>query len=264
MPPAKKKSAPRKKAAPRKKGLRKARDVPDFASLSVTRSIQTSSGTNYDANTLYNLLNVQLQDYDRAVTVSRAYQHYRIPKVTLKLKPTYDTFVGLVGGGGGAPITRPQIYYMIDKSGSIPTNVTLEALKQMGAKPNRFDERPFTISWRPSVLTAEATGPANAIQTAAYKVSPWLTTNANSMAPGAFVPSDVDHLGVYWYLEQVNSAGMQYTAEIEVQFQFKKPLYPLTTSVAVAITSKPAQINSSRDGIVDAVGTLGDDIELSA
>lgn len=41
---------------------------------------------------------------------------------------------------------------MIDKAGAIPTNITLEGLKKMGAKPRALDEKPIVIGWKPSVL----------------------------------------------------------------------------------------------------------------
>ena len=35
---------------------------------------------------------------------------------------------------------------MIDKAGAIPTNITLEGLKQMGAKPQALDEKPVPMA----------------------------------------------------------------------------------------------------------------------
>jgi len=229
------------------KAGRRVRDVPDMASLSCKRSMQTPGpppAPGFNTNTLYSLMNTQLIDYQRAVQVAAAYQHYRIKKITLTFKPTLDTFTN-----GGS--SKPNLYYMIDKSGAIPTNASLEALKQMGAKPIQLDEKNLTISWRPSVLESVmyAAGGVGAASSSKYKVSPWLTTTADNVSPGVFVPSGVDHLGCYWYVDQLAPVGYQYTIECEVQFQFKKPLINLTSSVA-AIPAEVATLNDSNDGVV--------------
>lgn len=232
----------RKGGMRRRRGFRKARDVPEYASLSVRRSITDEGGALFATNQMYDFRNIDLNSYDRAVIVAQAYQHYRIKKVTLTLKPTYDTYQQAAGAG-----SRPQLYYMIDKSGSIPDNVTIEALKQMGAKPIRFDEKPISISWRPSVLTSDNVAPG--VQFAAqYKISPWLSTSRNPLV-NPWAPSQVDHLGLFWFVEQLFVGGVQYSADVEVQFQFKKPLRLLVTGEA-AKKVQVAQVNDSKDGIV--------------
>lgn len=200
---------------------------------------------------MYEMRNTDLASYDRAVQVAQAYQHFRIKKITLTLKPVYDTYQQAAGNG-----TRPNLYYMIDKSGSIPDNPTLEQLKQMGAKAHRFDEKPFTISWRPSVLTADQTA-VGVVGSAQYKISPWLSTSANPMGV-AFAPSVIDHLGIFWYAEQLFGGGVQYNAEIEVQFQFKKPLWTVSAKGLTAAPAKTvvvAEVDGSSDGIVGGPDT---------
>lgn len=206
------------------------------------RTITPEGGGNFATNQMYDFRNTDLNSYDRAVQVAQAYQHYRIKKITLTLKPTFDTYQQAAGNG-----SRPNLYFMIDKSGSIPDNVTLEALKQMGAKAHRFDEKPFSISWRPSVLTSDNVAPG--VQFAAqYKVSPWLSTSRNPLV-NPWAPSLVDHLGVFWYVEQLFIGGVQYNAEVEVQFEFKKPLRLLVTGESAKKVTV-AEINTSKDGIV--------------
>lgn len=242
---------PMKKRVYKKKAFRKAKDVPDLASLSVKRSMQfpqpapAPPGPGATVNTLYNLMNTQLIDYQRAVQVAAAYQHYRIKKISVTFKPSYDTF------GAGSNTTKPNLYWMIDKSGSVPTNANLEALKQMGAKPIQLDEKNITISWRPSVLESAmyAGGGAGASSASKYRISPWLTTTANNVSPGVFIASGIDHLGLYWYVDQSIPNGYQYTCEVEVQFQFKKPLINLLAGVE-AIPAQVATLNESPDGVV--------------
>lgn len=246
MPPRKqKKSAPRRRrAAPRRarKGVgRKSKtNVSEFASCSVIRTVDPTSTT---TNRQYSWDNFALQDYDRAVAIAKQYQHYRITGITVRMKPAYDTY----SLGGGSVVQKPNLYYMIDKAGSIPDNFTLEALKQMGARPHSFDENPVKINWRPSVLQEDLNiaGAASATQ---YKISPWLATNGNATNPGAWVPSTVAHQGLKWYIDQPGGSTTVYV-EIEVQFQFKKPLMP-TLSSTPALGLVYAQIDDSRDGIV--------------
>jgi len=245
MPPRRNRRNPKTKRGKGRKNFRKARDVPDMASLSVKRSMTTGSPpTAFSGNTLYSLMNTQLLDFPRAVQVAAAYQHYRIKKITLTFKPSYDTFTN------GGLSTKPNLYYMIDKSGSIPTNSTLEGLKQMGAKPRQLDEKNLTVSWRPSVLESVmvASGGAGGPASSKYNISPWLTTTADNVSPGAFSPSGVDHLGLYWYLDQLQTGGYQYAIEVEVQFQFKKPLINNVSSVS-AIPAQLARLNDSPDGV---------------
>lgn len=248
MPPRKSKAPKKSKGIRRRRGFRKARDVPDLASLSVSSTLVPPAGNpNFLTNLMYSLMNVQLADYPRAVQVSKAYQHYRIKKITLRLKPTVDTFAQ------GGP-SKNYLYYMIDKSGSIPTNTTLELLKQMGAKAQAFDENVKTISWRPSVLADTATNPgALASSPNKYMISPWLSTNANVVSPGLFQASVVDHLGVYWYVDQAFAGGYGYTVEVEIQFQFKKPVWESLAGAPEALSARVATIDNSGDGIAETL-----------
>lgn len=222
-------------------------NVPDFASLSAKRTIN-DGGNQFSSNRLYNLMNVQLADYPRAVQVARAYQHYRIRKIAVTFKPTLDTFAPVAIGNTAS---KPRLYYMIDKSGSIPTNISLEGLKAMGARPRNFDENNQVISWQPSVLEGVMFQPGVATTAPSkYKVSPWLSTSSVPVQPGVFVPSGIDHLGLYWYLDlMIDTIGYQYAIEVEVQFEFKKPLTDILSSTP-ARAATYAVLNDSPDGIV--------------
>lgn len=235
------KSAPKRRAparrAPARRRYAKRTNTAEYASCSVKRSIQGGGGAPPGAfvgNTMYEVHNIQLIDYARALAVSRAYQFYRIKHVAITYKFPYDTFQQAVGGA-----SRPNFYYMLDKAQAIPIGINLEGLKQMGARPRQVDEKPISINWSPTVLTADETlaGPLPA----QYKTSPWLSSD---------VP-DVQHNGVYWFVEQQFGGGTQYQAEIEVQFEFKKPLWsvqstggPTAQKVTVAVE------DNSADGIV--------------
>lgn len=231
-----------------KKSNRRTKNVPERASLSEQRTMSVQGG--FVNNTLYSLMNTSLDQFTRASIVAKGYQHYRIKYITLKVKPTWDTYAV----GGANPAGKPNLYYMIDKAGAIPTNITLEGLKQMGARPHNFDEKVRVIGWRPSVLTADltASGAAPVVQGSQYKISPWLNTSDVSVFQ-PWNPSTIDHLGVYWYVEAPVQAGgnQPYTCEVEVQFEFKKPLVATSVGATAAIPAGLAQLNTSKDGIVD-------------
>lgn len=247
--------APKKSVRPRRRRVMKKRvfrrrvvkrsNVPEYASLSVKRTLTAPGGGNFLLQTLYSLMNTQLADYPRAVQVAQAYQHFRIKKIALTVKTSYDTY----GTTAPGQQSKPSLYYMIDKAGSIPTNIALEGLKAMGARPKQLDEKNIVIQWSPSVLEAAMNVAPNSVPSK-YRISPWLATNAAPLTPGAFVPSGVDHLGLYWYLDAAtNPLGFQYQCEVEVQFEFKKPL----TNIVATVSAAPAAyavINDSPDGIV--------------
>lgn len=202
------KKAGKRRAPRRRVPIARRSNVPDQASLSVKTQIQPAGGNNYAGNVMYNNINITLAQFARAVQVAGAYQFYRISKVKLTYLFPYDTFAAVAGNS-----SRPNFYYMLDKSGSFPIATTLDMLKQMGARPRRCDEKPISVQWKPAVLTEEETlGGAVAAQ---YKLSPWLSVNA----------PNIQHRGIYWFLEQLFAGGTQYEVEMEVQFEFKKPLW---------------------------------------
>lgn len=250
-----KRRAPAKKRAPKRAApRRRAPDVKDFGSLSCERTLVPAGGGQFVANALYSLMDTSLSQYSRATDAAKAYQHYRIAKISVKFKPQFDTFIlPATTAGGAGTYGKPRVYYMIDKSGAIPTNITLEGLKQMGAKPHDLDEKLVIASWRPSVLDVAMTsgGAAPLTQPSQYKISPWLNTNATSVSPNVWNPNSVDHLGLYWFVEssQAGQVALTYIVDVEVQFQYKKPLSYNLTGNHVAVAARPAVLDASPDGI---------------
>lgn len=234
-----KNTKPRRKAPRRKPAMRrrKTTNVADVAGRSEVRDLVNPvplpapiPATVFAPAVVYRIRDITLDQFDAATSIARAYQFYRIKHVSLKFLPLFDTFAA----GGGS--TVPNLYYMIDKSGSIPTNITIPAMKKMGAKPIRFDDKTITRGWSPSVLTADTAG-IGVLQSAGYKVSPWLTTNANVLGVGAWAPSSIDHLGIFFVVEQEAGATANYRVELTVEFQFKKPLW--TGDLAEGVESLP-------------------------
>lgn len=251
MPKTTKKVYKRKSVArrPARRIPRSMTNQPEHASLSCTRSFPAST-----VNTIYAQLNTQLSGFPRAVNVAQSYQFYRITNIKLRVKSPYDTYINMGPTASGA-YQKPYFYYMLDKSASIPTNITLEGLKQMGAKPRPLDEKAITISWKPTVLTAVATNlpvSGGAPMPSQYKSSPWLSTSANTQTPAWFA-SEVDHLGIYWGAFSALAGvadPITYETELEVQFEFKKPLVITSTGDTVATVLDFAQPNRSVDGVV--------------
>lgn len=258
MAPRKGKQQKKKASRPKGRKANKSKsktNTPDFAMLSCQRTL-VGAPNPLSTNNMYSYTDFRLTDFPRAVQVAKAFQHFRVSGITLTWKPRYDTFSDALGLGR----SKPNLYYMIDKSGSIPDNVTLEGLKAMGARPHAYDEKPIKVTWRPSVLEVnEATGANTASQ---YKVSPWLSTNLNVTAPGVWNASQVSHQGIKWYVEQ-NGGDTLLDVEVELQFQFKKPLFPTLSAVpagklAYAVEdASPDGIEGGADGITIPLTTSG-------
>jgi len=115
----------------------------------------------------------------------------------------------------------------------------------MGARPKAFDEKPIHVSFRPAVLqdTQSLVGSVSA----SYKVSPWLITNS---APDQAIwnPSQIQHNGLFWYMD-AGGAVQAVNLEVELQFQFKKPLVDRATSITPARSLAYAIEDASPDGI---------------
>lgn len=223
--------------------------VSEYASCSERVDITAPGGGNFITNQMYNVVNVNLSQFQRASAIAANYQFFKIRQIKITLKLAYDTYQQV---GGGA--SRPNLYFMIDKSGSVPINPTLAALKAMGARPHSFDNKQFTITWKPSVLN-EVLGLGGGPQGAQYKLSPWLSTNQTVVSPGIWNASTVPHLGLYWYGEQLFVGGVQFNAEMEVQFQFKKPLIKFAPAVSATQGVQVAVKDDSSDGIVGGPDT---------
>lgn len=191
--------------------------IIEHASCRVT---QTFSLMN--SNQLYTNYNTQLSLFARAVTIAEGYQLYRIKRITYKFSPLADTFAP------GAGVSVPYLYIMMDRMRQLSTAATTGALRNLGAKPRRLDDKIVTFSYRPSVQTGTydslpPLGQGNT-QFTQYKVSPWLSCRDQENGL-VWVPDTTDHLGCVWILENSGGANVQYKCERIVEFEFKKPAY---------------------------------------
>lgn len=241
MAPRKSKGKTKQRKATRKP-MRKMRyrgntkSIKDYASCSVVRTLADV----YQNNAMYSFDGFVLADFDRAVQIARNYQRFKMTGIKVTWKPVFDTYSAATAN------QKPNLYYMIDKNGSIPDTVTLEGLKQAGARPRALDEKPISVFFKPAVL-GESRINAGVPQAANYVVSPWLSTNQNPTAPGVWNPSEVSHQGLKWYIEQGGAVQKVYV-EVEIQFKFEKPLFP-TLAATPARGLQYAVLDASPDGI---------------
>jgi len=204
-------------------------NVPDKASCSCKVSIKPGDTDNFGNNTMYSITGLQLSYFDRAMAIAKGYQHYRIKSVKLTVRSSFDNYGATLG------TSKPDLYFQIDKAGVLsPTTATFEQLKQMGSRPRALDEKDLVLTWTPSVLSEMEAG-VGAPTASSYKISPWLSTSA----------TNVLHRGIFWFVNQIFGAGLSYTCEMEVQVEFKKPVW-----TALTVDSPPAQeVIVKRDGI---------------
>lgn len=171
--------------------------------------------------------NTQLADpsFDRAQTVAQAYQQFRIKYIKFTFRPSADTFTPVAGN------VIPQLYFMMDKSNAIPTNANAATFFSMGARPRRMDDKNLVYAWKPTVLNTSL-GQAGVMTSADLLTTPWLSTNANAQNPGAaWAPSTIAHLGCVFYVTKINpNDNIQYSLDVEVVFQFRKPLWKASDS----------------------------------
>lgn len=228
MPRARKTARPARRPArrPRRQAPRPKRsNVAEWASLSENKQLLSAPGNpSFAADTMFSVLNVNLANFARALSVSAAYQFYRIKNVRLTFKSPFDTF-----SSATSTTIKPQLYYMIDKSASVPIGATLATLKSMGARPVSYDEKNFVVNWSPSILVvAESAAGSTASE---YKISPWLSTEANN----------INHLGIYFFSAQGGISPVAMQIDIEVQFEFKKPLWVVESVEGVSpVVATPA------------------------
>lgn len=185
---------------------------------------------------VYGVFNVGLGAFPRAVQVAKAFQEFRINRLTWKFIPLYDTYVQEAGTSGP---TLPHFYYVIDKSESLQVNgINQAVLQEAGAKPIRFDDKILTVSYKPGVAIAVDDTVNNVPQMP--KISPWLSTNGNVNDPTEeWAPSAIDHKGL-WYgvFASIIGNNATYSVQVTADIEFKKPAY----SAVVGTDSVPADM----------------------
>lgn len=203
------------------------------------------------SNTPYSDTEQNLAFYARASDIASQYQEFRIKYIKYKFISRYNTFQATTNETTAFPI--PLLYMRIDKSGALPTNTNLLNLKQMGCKPVRFTKN-LNISWAPGVVIGTNNDNNTAILATKPLISPWLMTNKAEAA--GWAANDTDHKGLYWFMETAGLPGdgtYSYDAEVEVGFEFRKPL----SSTPPAEGSVPTvRVSTLRKGVSTSTGTI--------
>lgn len=239
----------------------------DFARIvyniqSETPVTATQSGGAGPGSQVYFADNFSLTNSVRAMQVARGFQEYRISKIEMFAKPVADTFVAdNVADVAGRSV--PYFYYLIDKTGALTnSSTTTKTLRQAGAKPHRLDDKIIYASWKPSVLVAsnDATpaGPMPLTELSAlHKISPWITTNANSSQQGAaWAPNSVDHYGIAFGAEQARGTLDTIVAYVSFRltFEFRKPLWydgsiPINPPIRLVLDEEqPEPLSPAKEG----------------
>lgn len=215
----------------------------------------TGNGSSGSPSATYGFYNFALTNSARATQVAQGFQEYRISKVEVHFKPCADTFDANVVGTGASP-SIPYLYYMIDKTGSLANATTnTQVLKQAGAKPIRLDDRTIKVHWRPAVQIGSsdsAGGPAPVSElAAAYKISPWLTTNANAAEGTTWAPNSVDHMGLTFGCEQPRGPFPTTVASVSIRvtYEFRKPLWYVAPTPGVGM--KKINLDDLESGVLE-------------
>lgn len=173
-------------------------------------------------NTAYFDYATSLARCERAASVGRGFQEYKISKVEYHFIPQYDTFAQS-GGSSGVP----QLYFRIDKTASLRDFTTVSQLVQTGAKPRRMDDKNICISFKPAILQYARDDTHGTNPWAKPLVSPWLSTNKLNNTLQPWQASSIDHLGLAWIVDQVIPPGGQtgsYVVRQRIHYEFRKPI----------------------------------------
>lgn len=219
------------KAAPKKAyGARRAyRRVPGLPNprndcalvTEAYRSSPTGQTTGlWACNNVYFARTIKLANFPRASVVAQGFQQYRINRVTLRFRPMADTFTP----SGGA-FAVPELIYVVDTGNALSSLTTTQALRQMGGRCVRFDDKVVDVSFKPSVLIDGSGGQIASQGGDMVRYSPWLSTGNIPSTGTVWTPSIVNHAGIVFNVEtSPNIQGPTYIVEILAEIEFRLPL----------------------------------------
>lgn len=190
----------------------------------------------------------------RALAHAPEYALYRIAKVVFRFKPLFDTFNSTLAAGGvpgGSSITVPTLYWKMNRFADAPAAFTGDDLRSLGAKPIRFDDKQVIVSYKPNILTAQAT--AGSVS-GSLKMTPWLNTDSAPNTPN-FNPSTTEHYGHFFIVEAgVQGAGTYPvgTFDATIYYEFKNPRVVWSASQSAPATS----VSNMSHTVSDTLPTL--------
>jgi len=179
-------------------------------------------------------MDVALADpvYDRAQTVAKAYQEFRIKYIEVRFHFPFNTFQPGVS-------VLPRWWIFHDPKDVVPDNYTKGLLEDMGYKPRRAVGTQ-KVRFRPkiSIGTGDVVinpPPAGVNQwwPQQFKTSPWLPVNMNAKTNNntnlAF--NVLEHAGIKWLIEDVLNPvdPLPIQTNVRVCFQFRKPVWYVST-----------------------------------
>jgi len=222
----------KKRSAPRRRPIRRARRrIPlkynprVVGGPNTARVVQTLPTRTIQANTPYQI-SVGGITGDRALAHAEQYGLYRIAKVVFKYKPYYDTFIPQNGGAtpsGNFPTTVPLLYWKMNRYADAPAAWSLDDIKSLGAKPIRFDDKTYTLTYKPNILLANESAGSISGQ---VKMTPWLNTDDAADTVG-FAPSTTEHYGHFFWIDAnlVNAQSEPDIGSLDVTifYEFKTP-----------------------------------------
>lgn len=220
-----KKTYRKRKAVPRRRPLRlrrrATRNPNALGGPNTCKIVETLASQPVLANTPY-IVSVGGITGARAQAVAEQFGLYRIAKVIFKFKPNYDTFNAQDAALGNGPASVPTLYWKMNRFADAPAYFTSTDLKTLGAKPIRFDDKQYTLSYKPNILTGIVSGGDNSGQ---VKMTPWLNTD---QAPDTanFVISDTNHYGHFHLVECAmngNGSTPVGTFDATIIYEFKNP-----------------------------------------
>ena len=206
--------------------------------------------------TAQNFAPITLNDavYDRAQQVAKAYREFRIKKVELFFHFPFNTFAPNISGGA----SKPRWWFVYDPRKLIPNNFNKGIFEDMGIKP-RIAMGHQKVTFIPRILTPQVwsvSAPPGFTQLPhGTKRRPWLPCNLNGgfTAWGAFLASDVQHFGCKWLTEDPVSPpqGQPYTVNVRVHFQFRKPVWYVTSSTEANVVQPAALLHAVPEQEID-------------
>jgi len=208
----------RKTTRPRRRVVRRKGAALETASCKELYSLRGMS-----SNTPYSDVEQNLGFYKRAQAIGQNYQFFRIKHIKYKFIARYNTFQATTAEANAFPI--PLFYSRIDKGGALPSTTSIGQLKSMGCRPIRFT-KDIVVMFKPGVSIVTDNNANTAALPTMPKTSPWLLTG-RTVEQAVWAPNDTDHKGLYWYMETAALPGdgtYEYDCEVEVMFEFKKPL----------------------------------------
>lgn len=156
----------------------------------------------------------------KPIAICEQFGLYRVAKVTHLFTPMYDTYSQAVVGTAS---TVPNLLWKMNRYADKPPGFVAADLRDLGAKPIRFDDKTITVSYRPNLLLANAT--AGSVS-GTMKMSPWINTDSIPDSPG-FLPSSTNHYGHFYVVEGItttpNTPPQIGTVTTTIVYEFKLP-----------------------------------------